>query len=283
MGFIVSPTSGSTHGTAHAERELPRGALTTRRPDLDRRGRGALRRRRRMLNPLCLRSARGARVGADLQSRQAVHLVAAPLAGYEPRHRAGGGYLAVMGAGATPPGCCSRCPWRGHLGRRVRHLYALPDAGFDGSRGFGAPSSGWRAARHPARQAAARHHDPALALFDGRGFGAWYFAGWWWLPRSWSTAPARPPGDLSRLDAAFFTMNGVMSVTVFVFARSIGSCDEAAVRPPAPGKRRAAEEPPNRQSWELHSLVGGSMPHRAPCPMRCPSLAGRLTSGCFRI
>ena len=26
------------------------------------------------------------------------------------------------------------------------------------------------------------------------------------------------PGDLSRLDAAFFTMNGVMSVTVFVFA-----------------------------------------------------------------
>ena len=26
------------------------------------------------------------------------------------------------------------------------------------------------------------------------------------------------PGDLSRLDAAFFTMNGVMSVTVFGFA-----------------------------------------------------------------
>ena len=26
------------------------------------------------------------------------------------------------------------------------------------------------------------------------------------------------PGDLSRLDAAFFTMNGVMSVTVFAFA-----------------------------------------------------------------
>ena len=26
------------------------------------------------------------------------------------------------------------------------------------------------------------------------------------------------PGDLSRLDAAFFTMNGVMSVTVFLFA-----------------------------------------------------------------
>jgi 4-hydroxybenzoate polyprenyltransferase len=26
------------------------------------------------------------------------------------------------------------------------------------------------------------------------------------------------PGDLSRLDTAFFTMNGVMSVTVFAFA-----------------------------------------------------------------
>ena len=26
------------------------------------------------------------------------------------------------------------------------------------------------------------------------------------------------PGDLSRLDAAFFTMNGVMSLTVFAFA-----------------------------------------------------------------
>jgi 4-hydroxybenzoate polyprenyltransferase len=26
------------------------------------------------------------------------------------------------------------------------------------------------------------------------------------------------PGDLSRLDAAFFTMNGIMSVTVFAFA-----------------------------------------------------------------
>ena len=26
------------------------------------------------------------------------------------------------------------------------------------------------------------------------------------------------PGDLSRLDAAFFTMNGVMSLTVFGFA-----------------------------------------------------------------
>ena len=26
------------------------------------------------------------------------------------------------------------------------------------------------------------------------------------------------PGDLSRLDAAFFTMNGMMSITLFLFA-----------------------------------------------------------------
>jgi 4-hydroxybenzoate polyprenyltransferase len=61
---------------------------------------------------------------------------------------------------------------------------------------------------------------PALALFGaGAGFGLWYYAG--------LVAAAGillyehrlvQPGDLSRLDAAFFTLNGVMSVTVFGFA-----------------------------------------------------------------
>ena len=61
---------------------------------------------------------------------------------------------------------------------------------------------------------------PALALFGwGAGFGWWYYAG---------VAAAAVilayehqlvrPGDLSRLDAAFFRMNAVMSVTVFGFA-----------------------------------------------------------------
>jgi 4-hydroxybenzoate polyprenyltransferase len=61
---------------------------------------------------------------------------------------------------------------------------------------------------------------PALILFGyGAGFGAWYYAG---------LAVAAgillyehrlvQPGDLSKLNAAFFTMNGVMSVTVFGFA-----------------------------------------------------------------
>ena len=60
----------------------------------------------------------------------------------------------------------------------------------------------------------------ALALFGwGAGFGAWYAAG---LVAAagilWYEHRLVRPDDLSRLDAAFFTMNGVMSVTVFGFA-----------------------------------------------------------------
>jgi 4-hydroxybenzoate polyprenyltransferase len=61
---------------------------------------------------------------------------------------------------------------------------------------------------------------PALVVFGiGSGFGGWYLAG-----VGVATAilvyehRLVKPGDLSRLDAAFFTMNGVMSVTVFLFA-----------------------------------------------------------------
>jgi 4-hydroxybenzoate polyprenyltransferase len=61
---------------------------------------------------------------------------------------------------------------------------------------------------------------PALALFGwGAGFGVLYFAGL--LVAAGILVYEHRlvrPGDLSRLDAAFFTMNGVMSVTVFVFA-----------------------------------------------------------------
>jgi 4-hydroxybenzoate polyprenyltransferase len=61
---------------------------------------------------------------------------------------------------------------------------------------------------------------PALALFgSGAGFGIWYYAGL--VAAAGILAYEHRlvrPGNLSRLDAAFFTMNGVMSVTVFVFA-----------------------------------------------------------------
>ena len=61
---------------------------------------------------------------------------------------------------------------------------------------------------------------PALLLFGwGSGFGAWYYAGVvvaaGILVREHQLVRA---DDLSKLDAAFFTMNAVMSVTVFAFA-----------------------------------------------------------------
>mgnify|MGYP003444400358 CR=1 FL=1 len=61
---------------------------------------------------------------------------------------------------------------------------------------------------------------PALALFGwGAGFGWWYYAGVAAaaLILAYEHQLVRP-GDLSRLDAAFFRMNAVMSVTVFGFA-----------------------------------------------------------------
>ena len=51
------------------------------------------------------------------------------------------------------------------------------------------------------------------------GFGLWYYAGLAAAAAilAYEHSLVRP-GELSRLDAAFFTMNGIMSVTVFGFA-----------------------------------------------------------------
>ncbi len=100
-------------------------------------------------------------------------------------------------------------------------FYALPDENFD--RDEGLRSAVVRFGQRRAILVAKSLHGvtiPALALFGwGAGFGAWYFVG---------VAAAAGilvyehrlvrPGDLSRLDAAFFTLNGVMSLTVFTFA-----------------------------------------------------------------
>jgi len=100
-------------------------------------------------------------------------------------------------------------------------FYALPDAAFD--RDSGLHSAVVRLGEARAILLAKLLHGatiPALALFGwGAGFGSWYYAG---------VAAAAiilayehqlvTPGDLSRLDAAFFRMNAVMSVTVFSFA-----------------------------------------------------------------
>lgn len=100
-------------------------------------------------------------------------------------------------------------------------FYALPDAAFDRAQGLG--SAVVRLGERRAILLAKLLHGvtiPALALFGwGAGFGAWYYAGL--VVAAGILAYEHQlvrPGDSSRLDAAFFTMNGVMSVTVFAFA-----------------------------------------------------------------
>lgn len=133
-----------------------------------------------------------------------------------------GGWLAVTGAWSEPA-------WL--LGAIVVGVatwvagfdifYALPDEQFD--RGEGLRSAVVRLGQARSILVAKLLHGvtiPALALFGwGAGFGIWYFAGV--LAAAAILAYEHQlvkPGDLSRLDAAFFTMNGVMSVTVFTFA-----------------------------------------------------------------
>jgi 4-hydroxybenzoate polyprenyltransferase len=100
-------------------------------------------------------------------------------------------------------------------------FYALPDASFD--RAHGLRSAAVRLGESRAILLAKALHGitiPALAAFGyAAGFGVWYYAG---LVVAacillYEHRLVRP-GDLSRLDAAFFTMNGVMSVVVFGFA-----------------------------------------------------------------
>jgi 4-hydroxybenzoate polyprenyltransferase len=100
-------------------------------------------------------------------------------------------------------------------------FYALPDEGFDRSEGL--RSAVVRLGERRAILLAKLLHGvtvPALALFGwGAGFGLWYYLGV--LAAAAILAYEHRlvrPGDLSRLDAAFFTMNGVMSLTVFAFA-----------------------------------------------------------------
>ena len=100
-------------------------------------------------------------------------------------------------------------------------FYALPDEEFDRSQGL--HSAVTRLGQRNAILFAKLLHGvtiPALALFGwGIGFGVWYDAGL--VVAAGILAYEHSlvkPGDLSRIDAAFFTMNAVMSGTVFAFA-----------------------------------------------------------------
>lgn len=133
-----------------------------------------------------------------------------------------GGYLAITGRWSEPwwvllAITVAVATWTGGFDI----FYALPDEGFDRSEGL--HSAVTRLGQKNAIFAAKLLQGvtiPALVLFGyGVGFGAWYFAGLVVAAGIivYEHSLVRP-GDLSRLDAAFFTMNSILSGTVFLFA-----------------------------------------------------------------
>lgn len=97
-------------------------------------------------------------------------------------------------------------------------LYALQDLEFDRSSGL--HSVPQRLGRGPALRLAARLHVGVIGLLLLQaplfGLGAWYLLGVACVAALLLYEHALvTPSDLRRLDAAFFTMNGVISVVVF--------------------------------------------------------------------
>jgi 4-hydroxybenzoate polyprenyltransferase len=132
------------------------------------------------------------------------------------------GYLAVTGAWSAPwwtlPMLAGAITcWVGGFD----FLYALQDEEFD--RTHGVKSAVVRWGRAGAVVGARLLHGATMAsliLFGwGAGFGAIYYGGLALaaLLLAWEHRLVKPH-DLTRLDAAFFTMNGVMSVVVFLGA-----------------------------------------------------------------
>jgi 4-hydroxybenzoate polyprenyltransferase len=205
-------------------RELPRGLLSPAQAGISVLAAGVLFLAAAwLLNPLCLALsplALGWILGYSLSKRftwwphlwLGMSLAIAPV----------GGYLAVTGRWSEPWWMLAAvtvavASWV--AGFDI--FYALPDAGFDRAQGL--RSAVVRLGEPRAILLAKLLHGvtiPALALFGwSAGFGLWYFAGL--VAAAGLLAYEHHlvrPGDLSRLDAAFFTMNGVMSVTVFLFA-----------------------------------------------------------------
>jgi 4-hydroxybenzoate polyprenyltransferase len=132
-----------------------------------------------------------------------------------------GGYLAVAGSWSDPwwmlaALAAAVATWV--AGFDV--LYALQDVTFDRNHGlYSVPAAlGERGALMVARGL----HVVTVAMLTAAGIGAGLGA-LYWLGVAVATAllvyehSLVRPGDLSRLDAAFFTMNGVISITFFAF------------------------------------------------------------------
>lgn len=133
-----------------------------------------------------------------------------------------GGYLAVTGGWSEPPWTLVAIAF-GVLtwvaGFDV--FYALQDEAFD--RGHGLKSAvvvlGERSSIVVAKVLHGVTILMLIAFALGTPFGTWYYVGVVAAAAilAWEHHLVKP-GDLSRLDAAFFRMNGVMSIVVFVFA-----------------------------------------------------------------
>jgi 4-hydroxybenzoate polyprenyltransferase len=132
-----------------------------------------------------------------------------------------GGYLAVTGAWSTPwwvliALAAAVMSWGGGFDI----FYALQDIEFDRAQGLHSLPAGLGAA--PAIAIARALHAGTVAMLAlagvGIGAGAFYWAGVCVVALLLIYEHSLVhPADLSRLDAAFFTMNGVLSVTFFGF------------------------------------------------------------------
>jgi len=205
-------------------RELPRGAITLRQAWLSVLAAGTVFVAAAFaLNPLCGQLsplALGWIMAYSLSKRftwwphlwLGVSLAIAPV----------GGYLAVTGRWSEPwwvLGCVTLGVATWVAGFDI--FYALPDRAFDATAGLRSAVVRLGVARS-IRSAKLLHGItiPALAAFGlMAGFGLWYFLGL--IAAAGILVYEHQlvrPDDLSRLDAAFFSMNAVMSVTVFSFA-----------------------------------------------------------------
>jgi 4-hydroxybenzoate polyprenyltransferase len=133
-----------------------------------------------------------------------------------------GGYLAVTGQWSDPAWVllavtAAVATWV--AGFDI--FYAVPDKRFDSAEGL--RSAVVRLGEARAILLAKLLHGitiPALALFGyGAGFGLWFYFGLIVAAGilAYEHSLVRPD-DLSKLDAAFFTMNGIMALVVFGFA-----------------------------------------------------------------
>src|SRR5690348_3647981 len=151
------------------------------------------------------------RAGA-LFLRQAIHGLSSSIAGNRTVHGTGRGL--VGGNQRSVVDLSSARPRGGHLDRRIRPHLLLPGRRGRPAHRFAVPA---------ALQASSLVHVVTLGAFVWFGLAA--SLEWWWWLGVLLTAGVLVyehrivrPDDLSRVNRAFFTANGVIGIGLFVFA-----------------------------------------------------------------